>query len=197
MENLYILFSRTDSRIGRLIRFVTGAGYNHVSVASREDLSDLVSFARRYYSAPLYGGFVEEGMERYCRNGAYADVVLCRIPLEPQQAQRIEARITAMKREPHHYIYDLAAAAAAPFGYYRKRQDAYTCLHFASELLGLRDVHSIPQLMALLKEYECYRGSIDAFSLHSDPVYFQKIGFWRGISLTWAQCKELFRRPTQ
>lgn len=52
MKYLYIVFSKTHSRMGAMIRLITAGQYNHVSVACRENLSDLVSFARRYYKTP-------------------------------------------------------------------------------------------------------------------------------------------------
>ena len=65
MKNLYLIFSSTDLKIGRMIRFVTQNQYNHCSVCLREDLSKFYSFSRIYRSNPLIGGFTVESPCRY------------------------------------------------------------------------------------------------------------------------------------
>ncbi|MGN0978699.1 MAG: hypothetical protein ACI4PH_11640, partial [Faecousia sp.] len=69
---LYVLFSATPYRMGYWIRRVTGEPYNHVAIATEETLRELYAFARKYYRAPFYGGFVREHPSRYHHNGVTA-----------------------------------------------------------------------------------------------------------------------------
>ena len=57
-NQLYIMLSRTDTGMGRLIRFFTRYDYNHVSLSLDPRLHSWVSFARYAVDVPLAGGFV-------------------------------------------------------------------------------------------------------------------------------------------
>ena len=59
-EYLYVVFSATPYRMGKLIRFVTREPYNHVAISTEASLTRMYSFARRFYRTPFYGGFVTE-----------------------------------------------------------------------------------------------------------------------------------------
>ena len=39
MPDLYVMFSHTNTGMGRMIRAVTGSSYNHVSISLRPDLA--------------------------------------------------------------------------------------------------------------------------------------------------------------
>lgn len=197
MEYIYVLFSRTETKMGRLIRLVTGSRYNHVSIALREDLSDCVSFARRYYHAPFYGGFIRESIQRYYSKGHYANVAVCKVPVSEKQYTLACSALKEMQAAPLHYIYDLFAAVTLPFGLYRKRNDAYTCLHFAVEMLGLPRAESIDELLIKLSNYEIFEGSVRKLNLPDDPCYLKKIPLLHATALSFGMCKELFRRPIQ
>ena len=65
MKRIFVIFSSTDLRIGRMIRFITRNDYNHCSVCLREDLAYFYSFSRLYRSNPLISGFTVESPNRY------------------------------------------------------------------------------------------------------------------------------------
>ncbi len=200
MEALYIVISATMGKMGKFIRFMTRAQYSHVSVACSEDLHDLVSFARRYYHAPFYGGFIHEGPERYCWDGAYAQAMVYRIPLEPEQAQAVRQELAAMEAAPEQYIYHLPDAALGLFRRHSNIPDAYICLSFALKILGYTDVlppepvYKIPVLAEILEPYRVYTGSIGDFALSSEPDYYWEISLRRSASLTARQCAQLWTR---
>ena len=79
-KSLYVLFSATPYRMGKCIRFITGEPYNHVSIATEEDLRECYGFARRYYETPFYGGFVTERPSRYIHNGPAAISITAECP---------------------------------------------------------------------------------------------------------------------
>ena len=58
MPDLYVMFSHTNTGMGRMIRAVTGSSYNHVSISLRPDLAVCYSFARRNKHNALAGGWL-------------------------------------------------------------------------------------------------------------------------------------------
>ena len=162
---LYVLFSATPYRMGRMIRLVTGEPYNHVAIAMEEDLKELYAFARRYYHTPFYGGFVTEHPYRYHHNGSTAQIRLCRLPISDDQWQSLQQRLSHMRAHPSRYLYNHLSALMAPFHRKITVRDAFTCAEFTVSVLqalGLdfssRKFYSIGDIAGKLEAYQIYSG---------------------------------------
>ena len=112
-QYIYVVFSSTPYKIGKLIRRVTGGTYNHVSISLDESLTQMYSFSRRYYRTPFYGGFVHESRSRYHVNGDATRICLCAIPVTPQQYEDLYNMIQSMHRRSRVYIYNHLSALGA------------------------------------------------------------------------------------
>ena len=61
MKNtVYIVISQTGTALSRVLKFITGAKYNHASISLVPDLSKMYSFGRVNPYNPVHGGFVVE-----------------------------------------------------------------------------------------------------------------------------------------
>ena len=176
---IYILFSATPYRMGRMIRFVTGEPYNHVSLALEEDLNQLYAFARRYYRTPFYGGFVTEKPDRFHHRDTTAHVRLCRIPVTGDQWQAIRSRLDKMEDHPSRYLYNHLSALTAPIHIKVTIRDAFTCAEFVVSVLhsiGLdfdpRRFYTIGDIAEKLTPYHTYSGQFPV-PPEQDPVFFQ------------------------
>lgn len=177
---IYILFSATPYRMGRMIRFVTGEPYNHVAIALEENLSALYAFARRYYHTPFYGGFVTEYPYRYHHNGTTAHVRICRIPVTQEQLDALRQRMQAMDAHAHRYLYNHLSALTAPIHRKVAVRDAYTCAEFVVSVLsslGLefdpRRFYTIGDIADKLASYHSYSGEFPV-PPEEDSVFFQR-----------------------
>lgn len=177
---LYIIFSATPYRIGRLIRIVTGEPYNHVSIATEGDLTRLYAFARRYYRTPLYGGFVTEEPCRYHHNGSAAQILVCRLPLSDSQWQTLQKRLEDMQEQPRRYLYNHLSAALAPLHCKISIPDAFTCTEFTVSILQelgfpfrTNRFYTIGQILRKLEPFRIYCGEFPAAAEES-TVFFQR-----------------------
>lgn len=180
MENryLYIVFSSTPYRVGKMIRKFTREAYNHVSIALDGDLNQMYGFARRYYHTPLYGGFVKESTSRYHFNGQTAQVRICRLPVTGAQYQQISTRLHTMHAQKEQYLYNYLSVFVAPFRRLVPVKNAYICVEFCARLLQeisfpveRRKYYSVGDLEALLRPYAVYSGPIpDTHGL--DEAYY-------------------------
>ena len=180
---LYILFSATPYRMGRMIRTVTGEPYNHVSIATGEDLSCIYSFARRYYCTPFYGGFVSEDPCRYRHKGRTADIRLYRLPLTSSQWRRLEAMLEDMKLHADRYLYNHLSAMVAPLHLKIRVRHAFTCAEFTVNVLSHlgfdfdpNRFYTIGSIASRLGAYHIYTGLFpqkqnrDTTFFHPHPV---------------------------
>lgn len=180
---LYVLFSATPYRMGRCIRFVTGEPYNHVSIATGEDLTSIYSFARRYYCTPFYGGFVSEDPCRYRHNGKTANIRLYRLPLTSRQWQRLQDMLEDMKDHADRYLYNHLSAIVAPLHLKVRVRKAFTCAEFTVNVLSMlgfdfnpNRFYTIGAIAERLSAYHIYTGDFpenrgrDNSFFHPHPV---------------------------
>ena len=168
---LYVIFSATPYRMGRFIRMVTGYAYNHVAIATEEDLSKLYAFARRFYRTPFYGGFVAEHPCRYHHNGVSAAIRLYRLPLTNRQWDRLQEILLTMRNQADRYLYNHLSALLAPLHIKVKVKNAFTCAEFAVSVLSslgfdfdTRHFYTIGDISDRLESYHIYSGDFPVVS---------------------------------
>lgn len=176
---LYILFSATPYRMGRWIRFVTGEPYNHVSIATEDDLRECYSFARRYCCTPFYGGFVTEHPERYHNQIGTSSVRLYRLPLTSHQWDILQDRLSQMRRRSDRYLYNHLSAMAAPLHRRVRVRMAFTCAEFTVSILSslgfdfdANRFYTIGDIARRLEDYHIYTGDFPG-TCESDNDFFQ------------------------
>ena len=69
-SRIYLLLTRSGTRLSGAISFFTGDSYTHVSLAFDPELRSLCSFARRNHAFPLPAGLVQESLDGgyFCRH---------------------------------------------------------------------------------------------------------------------------------
>lgn len=198
MENfhIYIIFSSTPYRIGRMIRWITREPYNHVSIALREDLKQMYGFARRHYHTPLCGGFVQESSARYQIRGMTADICLCSLPVSAQQYSDLESLLSRMEENKSHYIYNHLSALGALTHKRVEVKDAYTCVEFCVKILhklgfdvNPKQFYTVCDLQKLLQSYCIYTGKMPQ-STQFDENFFAKLPLLHSASVT---VRDVFR----
>lgn len=195
MKDIYLILSSTDGHMGSFIRKITHMTYNHVSFSFDNDLSDMISFARYYYRAPFYGGFIHEGVQRYKK----ASILLYQISIEDDSYKKIHQLITEMDENSNDYIYHMINAALSPFHRSIYIEKAHTCVSFANLILQQSDLpfessYDIKMLMDQLKPYLINQGPMDAFQLQSDSAYLKPLNFVDVFKLTLIQNLRLLHR---
>lgn len=140
MRYVYLVFSKTPSRFGKMIRFVSGARFNHVSLAFDKDLSKIYSFGRRKNNMPLNAGLVKEYPERFSLNKVdFVEIQIYKIPVTKTQYNKGKLRIKQLMRD-EKYLYNLYSVLFYPVfkGFYTYK--AYTCVEFVLHMLQYMDV---------------------------------------------------------
>ncbi|MDR2347954.1 MAG: hypothetical protein LBD90_04940 [Bifidobacteriaceae bacterium] len=143
---VYLLSSAAQTTISRLIRLGTRAKHGHLSVVLAEGGELRVySFARRRWSTPLDGAFVEEGRQRYTlAGGKVTSVALYALPPERQEAVR--RRLERYRPLFEGCLYNLPDAVANAVRRRVASRVAFTCVGFCAMVL---DVHRQPGVVQL------------------------------------------------
>lgn len=178
-QYVYIVFSSTPYKIGKLIRGFTGERYNHVSISLDRDLTQMYSFARRYYRTPFYGGFVKESRARYHLNGTPSQIKICRLAVSQESYDQLAARFCAMYERREQLLYNHLSVVTIPFHRLIHLKDARICSEFVVEQLhhlGMpinpRRYYSVGTLEKLLEDRQVYTG--DALPPDDDDSFFDR-----------------------
>lgn len=199
---LYVMISRTNTKIGNLIRFFTRYDYNHVSLSLDPELKSFVSFARIVQDAPLYGGFVTESFERFLHKGKNSKVKIYEVGITKEKRDNLNKLFSLADNPDNGLVYNYLDALMTPMGISIKIKGAYTCLSFANTVLGT-NCKSIKALANSLKENLIFKGTIKDLGVDSgdrSALYFHKIGFRKGTKKSAKSllvvCKRLIHTNT-
>lgn len=194
-KKLYVMISKTDTGVGKLIRQVTKFPYNHVSLTLDDSLRTWVSFARYIQDTPLYGGFIVEPVERYLAKGQRIEVRIFAVDI-PESRYLVLKELFALagKKDPR-LLYNLFELVTASVGIDVPIPGAYTCLGFANTIFGTHH----KTIQAFNTHWEpClfYEGSLADLAPDSgcrDDIYFTRLGFRRGTAYSLNAIVNLLR----
>lgn len=148
-KQLYIVISQTGTLLSRILRYITGAEYNHASISLSKDLEKMYSFGRRYPYNPFWGGFVIESphtgtFKRFSDTRA----LVLSVTVSEEQHAELGNVLEDMWKRRKKYHYNFAGLCLAYFHITWKRENYYYCSEFVGELLikgridGVERLHS-------------------------------------------------------
>lgn len=196
---LYLMISRTDTGMGRLIRTFCRYPYNHISMTLEDSFQCWYSFARYSQDVPLYGGFIREPAERLLSSGKELPVRIFRVDIPTEQARKLQELFSQAGKRDYSLVYNTFDAVASSLGCSIHIPTAYTCVSFACTVLEL-PLRSIRELDQYLTPYLIYEGSLTELISDSgsrDDTYFRNLGFVRGSRNTAKHFYTLCRRMRQ
>lgn len=159
MKTIYILLTKSDSILSRIIHFITMDSYTHVSIAFDESLQLLYSSSRKNGRTVLPAGPCEERISYgyYRKHASRIPCLLYELEVDEEtyaQAKREVQRIMENSEEYHYNIFGLLLCQFN-IPYHRKRH--YFCSQFVSEVLDKSSAIKLPKDASLMKpsDYMC------------------------------------------
>lgn len=135
-QQIYIVISQTGTILSRILKRITGAEYNHVSLSLSENLQTLYSFGRKYPRNPFLGGFVTEspnyGTFKYFSN---TKVLVLALPIENEKYEAISEFINYMVDNRKKYKYNYFGLWFAAVNLCLKFNNRYYCSEFVRDVL--------------------------------------------------------------
>lgn len=150
-KKVYIVVSQSGTMPSRVLRKITGAPYNHVSISLQSDMKKMYSFGRRYKYYPFWGGFVEESP----RSGTFArfpetKVKVLSLDVTDDQYIAISDTLDKMFQKRKKYHYDYLGVGLAYFKIRHQSEYSYYCSEFVKEILywhGVKAVEALPKVV--------------------------------------------------
>lgn len=154
MHSLCIIFTRTHTVVGSLIRKVLGGRYNHCSIVLDDDFSRLYSFSRYYTKFWFTGCFCVETIGKLsfgkeCIQGAIAE-----IQITDREYKGICKFLSGMSHGIH--VYNYINACLIPFRLSIDSNKSYICSTFVAKILSYIDEVTLDKKFSLYKPMELY-----------------------------------------
>ncbi len=151
-EQIYIVITQTGTVLSRILKFITGADYNHVSIGLSGDLQAMYSFGRKHPYNPFWGGFVTEspnfGTFKRFRN---TEAIILALNIGQAKHQQITDMINEMILNRKKYHYNYVGLLFAAFNIYIKGKNRYYCSEFVKYILSEHNIEGSDKLSDIVK----------------------------------------------
>ena len=135
-EYIYIILSRTETNVAKIIRLITKKPYNHCSVATDLSLDEMYSFCRTYNRFPLPATFNQESVGKGTF-GEFPDIPceIYRFNATPEQRRKFVNLIEHFKKNRLSYSYNIMGFWSIPFNLQIRRKNKFVCSQFVAYML--------------------------------------------------------------
>ncbi len=150
-KEIYIIVSQTGSIVSWMLKKITGAKYNHASIALSKDLECMYSFGRRHPYNPFWGGFVVESVNYgSLKRFKNAKIKVLRISVDEERYEQIRLRILEMLSNKKRYHYNYLGLFLGGANIQWRRENAYYCSEFVKDLLNRVDMEGCEVLQPVV-----------------------------------------------
>ena len=152
---IYIIVSKTDTALGRVIQNALGVCYNHCSISLDSSLEESYSFGRNKLHNMFRAGFVCESKNRgCCQEHDTSRIRVMEVPVTEEQWRRIAEEIEEFENHRERYKYSALGLVFCYFGISKERQNKYFCSQFVAELLERADAKLIDKPSSLVRPHD-------------------------------------------
>ena len=151
-KSIYIILSQTGTVFSKILKIVTGAEYNHVSIALEPSLETMYSFGRLSPNNPFVGGFVVEGknigtFKRFNRTTA----MVLELEISEEKYNAIKYFIEYLKNRKRQLKYNYLGILFACFKLNWAPGKRFYCSQFVRTILACFNVENAVELPYIIK----------------------------------------------
>ena len=174
-ESIYIVLSQTGTMLSRLLKFFTGAEFNHASIATNVSLNKMYSFGRINAYNPFVGGFVEEGRNTGTFKRFYkTKALVLKVDIDRATYLKIEQMLKYFTNNKTKFSYNYLGLFLAFFNKDYSPHNRYYCSQFVRACLASFNIENARTLPKVIKPIDflkltnskvIYKGSLKNYAL--------------------------------
>lgn len=172
-SKIYIVVSQTGTLLSRILKLITGAEYNHVSLSLTKDLETMYSFGRKWAYNPFWGGMVKESPNHGTfKRFRKTEAVVLEVPVDDDLYKEMTDYLEKMYLEKENYHYNYLGLMLAAIKIHYHPTNHYYCSSFVKDvlvhfkLIAPNEMKKIVQpvhFMELFEEQKIYSGRLQLF----------------------------------
>ncbi len=152
MKKIYLLLTRTQSSVSRVVHFVTKDTYTHASLAFDPKLSKFYSSTRKNGKTLFPAGPSNEYLGRgfFARYGK-TPCVLLELEVPSSVFDTIYKNASYIVNNNRHYKFNIIGLFSCRFGKPFYQKNHYFCSQFVAEMLNSANAVALPKESGLIR----------------------------------------------
>lgn len=152
MKSIFILLTKSDTNVSKLIKLITSDTYTHASISFDEDLQPLYSFSRKYVYSPLPAGLRTEPLDKgFYQKYDYIPCALYELSVEDDIYDAAKSEVEQMMEEASTYRFNVLGLFLCKLNIPLHRNRQYFCSEFVSEVLSRCNALKLPKDTSLMR----------------------------------------------
>lgn len=184
MKKIYIVLTRTDTFLSKIISFIKNDEYTHASISLDESLDEMYSFGRKYTYNPFIGTFVRESFNKGIF-GVHENLrgVVIEIPVTDRQYRAAKKALNKFILNRSSYSYNYLGLVCGLFNKEVFFERSFLCSEFVYHILNSSTIVDLnmhrslvrPQNLLNLDEGAIiYEGNLKNINTCFSPEYLVK-----------------------
>ncbi len=151
MKSIYILLTRSQTYVSRLIHLTTSDPYTHVSISFDRTLQPLYGFARKRANRPLPAGLRFEPLnDGFYRKNRNIPCALYELTVGDDVYQRAKQLVETMMRNADWYRYNVLGLFLCGLNIPLSRKRYFFCAEFVGYVLQQSRAVKLPKQTSLM-----------------------------------------------
>lgn len=150
-HTIYVLLTKSTTRISKMIRMATKDSYTHIALSFRKDLKTIYSFSRKWHPVPLPAGLMLENLETYHNKSDEAMCALYSLAVDEDTYNSVKHEVEQMMIQAPMYKFNAVGLVLCKFGIPVKRKRNYFCSQFLGEVLLKNNAITLPKEPSLMR----------------------------------------------
>lgn len=189
-NHLYIVLTRTNTVLSRLIRLFMNDEYTHAAISLDKDLNNMYSFGRKYIYNPFIGRFKRE----YIDDGFYrlqkeVPCIVLEVKVSKQQYEKAQSVVGGFISNSHLYKYNYKGLFYNLFDVERYEDKRFVCSEFVYYVLNQSGIADFdiprnlvrPQSLLDIKSNIVFKGDLKHFGKRENHYMIER-NCIRGLS---------------
>lgn len=152
MKKIYILLTKSDTWVSRLIKLATNDTYTHASISFAADLQPMYSFSRKFVHLPLPAGLRVEPLDTgFYKKYNYIPCALYELDVADSVYDAARAEVERMMQDTAHCPFNLIGLLLCRLQIPFHRENQYFCSEFVSEVLARSHALAMPKAPSLMR----------------------------------------------
>ncbi len=151
-KSIYILLTKSDTCISKIINLTTADRYTHASISFDESLQPLYSFARKYVHFPLPAGLRQEPLDAgFFKRYSNIPCALYELKVTEDVYNRAKRQVDRMMKKQKKYRFSVLGLILCRLSIPFHRKHFYFCSEFVGAVLEDSNALSLPKAPSLMR----------------------------------------------
>lgn len=158
MKTIYILLTKSDTILSKIVYFITGDNYTHVSISFDEELKTLYSSSRKNGRTLFPAGPCREHLESgYYQRHTDIPCAVYELKVSDETYERAREEVAAIMADADRYHFNILGLVLCQFNIPYHRKYYFFCSQFVSEILHRSRAVCLPKDTSLMRPSDYMR----------------------------------------